>query len=429
MSAASKSGAPPGGGGRGAASAAASSGLKEQLPCLPVAIIPFLVLAVALPFVYVLIGDLQPPRDIVSIREPSTCSQTAINQGLAGVFAPLTDAPHPLSASDAAPAAPAAPPPAGPGPTAGPGTGEAQWLDSVRLEMEGWLNISVVAMSPGKLDARCGGQARFAYFSGQFRTFARNVCNRDSFLSGSGEGCWVQVLYTYEEIDSPRFRDAYSAKDVVEAAAGYRSAVPGAFAFLVARRLARPRPDILPGVVRFASLVAERHGLRRSAADVIVVSRPDILFSRALDHPQLQAYALRPGSPPFILFPSHHGEKLIGNDPSEMLLLASRALLEDLCVASCATWHQIRGGCRSESGCYGRGCGYYGSKWIVAGGERGYDACFMRPLMRLVLARPENNPGAWLEVGGGKGPRPGPNTAMLPGPPMRLLEGLRCARD
>ncbi|CAE8704348.1 unnamed protein product [Polarella glacialis] len=279
----------------------------------------------------------------------------------------------------------------------------------------------------------CGGQARFAYFSGQFRTFARNVRNRDSFLSGSGEGCWVQVLYTYDEIDSPRFLYGYSTKDVVEAAAGYRSAVPGAFAFLVARRLARPRPDILPGVVRFASLVAERHGLRRSAANVIVVSRPDILFSHAFDHPQLQAYALRPGSPPFILFPSHQGENLIVNDPSEMLLLASRALLEDPCVASCASWRQIRGGCRSESGCHGgspfRGCGYYGSKWIVAGGERGYDACFMRPLMRLVLARPENDPGAWLEVGGGKGPRPGPNKAMLPGPPMRLLEGLRCARD
>ncbi|CAE8657313.1 unnamed protein product [Polarella glacialis] len=329
MSTASRSGAPPDGGGRGAASAAASSGLREQLLCLPVAI-PFLILAIALPFVYVLIGNLQLPGGIASIREPSARSQIAINQSLAGVFAPLADALRPPSASDGAPAAlaapaapptapapapqvpkvrpklpprprpldasPSVPPAAGPGPTAGPGTGEAQWLDSVRLEMEGWLNISVVAMSPGKLDARCGGQARFAYFSGQFRTFARNVRNRDSFLSGSGEGCWVQVLYTYDEIDSPRF--LYGTKDVVEAAAGYRSAVPGAFAFLVARRLARPRPDILPGVVRFASLVAERRGLRRSAADVIVVSGPDILFSHAFNHPQLQAYALRPGSRP-----------------------------------------------------------------------------------------------------------------------------------
>eukprot|EP00442_Polarella_glacialis_P031807 CAMPEP_0115130976 /NCGR_PEP_ID=MMETSP0227-20121206/52810_1 /TAXON_ID=89957 /ORGANISM="Polarella glacialis, Strain CCMP 1383" /LENGTH=69 /DNA_ID=CAMNT_0002536345 /DNA_START=48 /DNA_END=254 /DNA_ORIENTATION=+ len=69
MSTASRSGAPPDGGGRGAASGAASSGLREKLLCLPVAI-PFLVLPIALPFVYVLIGNLQLPGGIASIREP-----------------------------------------------------------------------------------------------------------------------------------------------------------------------------------------------------------------------------------------------------------------------------------------------------------------------------------------------------------------------
>ena len=91
------------------------------------------------------------------------------------------------------------------------------------------------------------------------------------------------------------------------------------------------------------------------------------------------------------------------------------------------TWKEIRGQCRGESGCYGKGCGYYGSKWIVAGGEHGYDACFMPPKMRLVLARPENAPGSWLEVGGAEVKKPGQASAV--GPKVKLLDGLRCARD
>ncbi|CAE7891487.1 unnamed protein product [Symbiodinium microadriaticum] len=208
--------------------------------------------------------------------------------------------------------------------------------------------------SPGAYD-RCHERERLAWFYlwGQIRTFGMHTQNFRSFLEGSGAKCWFVVIYTREEFTSRgkdgkwNKRDRPTASRFVAEGRTVTSYIENAAKELrlgsVSVNLAWAQSslahepfcrttrcdwDYTAGVTRFGHEVAKFHGIPQSENDIILVSRPDIVFSHAVNVTRIfEVMAWQK----HILLP-HEGSKVEGNDPSEMLIIGPRLVWEGPCM-------------------------------------------------------------------------------------------------
>jgi hypothetical protein len=263
---------------------------------------------------------------------------------------------------------------------------------SVIDAIEPWLNVTVVDSSPGNLtsiparDRNCNG-ANWMLFSGHLRSFPRNYLNRQSFMENSASGCWMQVVYTVDIFETPQKLGMWKIKDVTSLS---RLTLPQSedVAFVVVQRhILRGKPDVFPGVLGFSKIVAAYHGIPLSPKDVLIVTRPDVIFTHAIDYPSLKTYAQN--AKPFVFWTRYFVHNFDTKDPAEFLLIGTRELWENLCIRSCPTWWHIRTRCRGEQGCIGdNGCGFYGPKFIIAAEVRGFDSFFfLLPGFGMMLNR------------------------------------------
>lgn len=188
--------------------------------------------------------------------------------------------------------------------------------------------------------------------------------------------CWFVVLYTLETIErtdpSGPWWCGYSSAPAActrhAAAAANRSAAAeiddavaplranpesGGVAYVVATRSHEPKDTNTAVLQNFAAVAmlgravlrTHGHGLSSSSSpahtaanpsDVILISRPDIVYNAAIDAPKLASLVRRmPSTSPLLLVLRHgwtEGRAGVNNrDPSDTVWIASRAALDALC--------------------------------------------------------------------------------------------------
>ena len=236
--------------------------------------------------------------------------------------------------------------------------------------------LRVLKWDPGSLPscARNGSSVLYVHLSGLFRSMANHTENLVEFLDASAS-CWFVVLYTthiaertnpwwcFAKVDTEggkRKRQCLSAaaaavnrtvlSQIPAAVAPLARAERGGVAFAVASRSSEAAMETDTLVLQnFAAASAlarctlAHHGVLPRASDVILHSRPDVLYSRAVDFERLATLGHRAAASarPLLLLLRHGTSRSFGgiggNDPSEVAWLSTRAALDMLCTegASC----------------------------------------------------------------------------------------------
>ena len=242
------------------------------------------------------------------------------------------------------------------------------------------------------------------YLRGHIRTFIEHTNNLQSFLQNSSR-CWFVVIFTPDELDKHDFGiDANvvhpwspSSTNILNEFKKRNESVPS-FIEKATRQLGDTniafatvsqidtRPDshhytnvAFVCLVALGIEVAKFHSIPRHANDIVGVSRPDLLYTHAINVDSLVSVA---NTIPFVLMPHHRDNTIGGNDPSEMFVVAVRRFWETICPMSNKTkpnrWH----------GCIGiSGCGYYAPVFVYAAARFGFMPFFYFTRIQFQLHR------------------------------------------
>ena len=200
------------------------------------------------------------------------------------------------------------------------------------------------------------------HLSGLFRSLPDRKDNLFNFLDRSS-ACWFAVVFTLDRIESPnrpwwcdgRTSEATralcsqssgqnaarsAAKEIHATLASLHAATTtGGRAYVVATRSHEPLMTDTAILQNFGATMAvhravlEHHGIDHLTrpSDVILQTRPDVIFPSAIDAAALHAL-FRTAPTPLLLVMRHQGgEKVGGLDPTEIAWFASRSALEQLC--------------------------------------------------------------------------------------------------
>lgn len=226
--------------------------------------------------------------------------------------------------------------------------------------------LHVVVADPGTLPA-CAQEkpVLYVHLAGLLRSFSNVTAHLQDFLE-SGATCWFVFLFTlsHAEQRAPwwcsvdhRGSRAERSRCLEHAAAGANTSVVhtvprlleglrrarngGAAYAVVARHHEPPLVDTavlqnFAAVSTLARCTLSHHQLATRPTDLILHSRPDVIYSSALDFPRMEAFSRR--AQPLLLL-LRHGSKpgaegINWNDPSDITWLASRSALDRLCPDS-----------------------------------------------------------------------------------------------
>lgn len=205
-------------------------------------------------------------------------------------------------------------------------------------------HATVIEADPGRYD-RCheNGKGIFwVYLSGQIRSFGMHPTNFRTFLDQS-HTCRFLVIYTRSDITGrydptrPWSASTDAALDRLKRSGVTPQTIikdtlpklhPGAsnLAFAV-MNYSKRAGDSLRGVTLLGRETARVHGIPQAPLDIVAWTRPDIMFTHAINVPGIAAVMTKV---PHVLLP-HHDRQVGNNDPSEMLVIAPRLLFEGLC--------------------------------------------------------------------------------------------------
>lgn len=343
--------------------------------------------------------------------------------------------------------------------------------------------------------------------TGMFRTFGEHASNTRRFLDGSAP-CWMVVMYTSDELESmtsnsqlraAEHHGSSSARDaqarlVADAAADGRSVaerlaeatrrhlMPSSgggegdapVASVIAHRShsfprgVPPQRQVIQNwaaVLLFGRAVAAHHRLPRHPSDVVLLSRPDVLFNRPIAFAQLQRAASRAPQARLVLLmrgrapPANssraggdaagggggddRGDREDGdgvrdnvprhNDPTDVALFASHAAIDQICPvgAECVGGRrlsEVYGGRSTAVGsAAGRGidaCGHLWAALLVHTAQRlGVASFFMNVGFGVQLHRLQGD-RSWKANGGHALSRP---DAPLQSKSVDVTTGARCA--
>ena len=224
------------------------------------------------------------------------------------------------------------------------------------------------------------GPLVWVYFWGHLRTFGMHTQNLASFLDGAQMPCMFLVIYTRDEFDHPaRHLDKYiermhsEGRSVVSEMqkTARKLGANRSLAFAVThggqiypqRKLTNPIWDYFRGLAKLGTEVANLHGIPQDDRDLIVMTRPDIVFSHAVNLHRVRTIMAKQK---VVLLP-HHDHRVGGNDPSEMLTIGPRQFFEESCLAAPSD---------------GAPCGFEGFHWLIPNPTRlswrcGYFASWM----------------------------------------------------
>ena len=230
------------------------------------------------------------------------------------------------------------------------------------------------------------GPLVWVYFWGHLRTFGMHAQNLQSFLDGAEEKpCMFLVIYTRDEFDHPgRHLDKYiermhsEGRSVVSEmqSTARKLGANRSLAFAVTHggqtlqtypeipeRDRKPIWDYFRGLAKLGTEVANLHGIPQDDRDLIVMTRPDIVFSHAVNLHRIRTIMAKQK---IVLLP-HHDARVGGNDPSEMLTIGPRQFFEESCLAAPSD---------------GAPCGGEGFHWLIPNPTRpswkcGYYASWM----------------------------------------------------
>ena len=346
--------------------------------------------------------------------------------------------------------------------------------------------LRVLAADPGVLPECARGEDSpvfFVHLSGHYRSFGATN-NLRGFLEGSSN-CWFVILYTldfaefnhggspwwcryYKAANGDRARCAAGASraandsvtgERVEAARArllrqgswrqlqgdqltrHQRAAPvqGGLAYAVVSRQREPDTHTavlqnFAAVATLARAVLRHHGAGARPSDVILHSRPDILYSAPIAYQRLAHWsrASVSGGTPLLLLLRHGGNDGFGgvnwNDPSDVAWFASRQAYDRLCPAGAPCLHARTLADLRQRG----GCGHpYVRLFVHATAPLGLGTFFIATGWRVALLRPHGDASRGYNGG---------NTSMLPPVPsdgihsmlspvarVDLTAGVRCA--
>eukprot|EP00747_Dinoflagellata_sp_TGD_P024965 gnl/TRDRNA2_/TRDRNA2_130917_c0_seq4.p1 gnl/TRDRNA2_/TRDRNA2_130917_c0~~gnl/TRDRNA2_/TRDRNA2_130917_c0_seq4.p1 ORF type:complete len:340 (+),score=21.29 gnl/TRDRNA2_/TRDRNA2_130917_c0_seq4:145-1164(+) len=152
---------------------------------------------------------------------------------------------------------------------------------------------------------------------GHFRTMDTHIGNTLSFLNQSSR-CWFVLMTLRSRLDSGRYSDDASTQTVIIKAHTVQDHLKSNAAFVVAHR-----KFALYGVIDtfhsgnvFRKQVMRSHGIESSRDDLVFLSRPDIVFSHAIQTEPLHALAKKGRR--FSLLMQHDNDVVGGCDPTEV---------------------------------------------------------------------------------------------------------------
>lgn len=325
----------------------------------------------------------------------------------------------------------------------------------------------------------------WVYLTGHLRSFSQRIANLRNFLIGSSP-CWFVVLHTLSDIEVKThapWRSEHPALSVMtnisvpftikdasrKLSPCSQGIVPptnpsancGGFAWAVAQRAVDLKvhsaiPQNMAAVASLARVVARHHEVPLQASDVVLLSRPDVVFAAPLHLAQLERLTHATARTGGLLLLLRHGlqrgpEAKLGtvqdpsslasigwHDPVESTLLCSRAALERLCPArrSCAGVVSMRNDkeeiiaeqlavMKEPNATI---CGHeYFRLLIHEANARGVRVFFAPPTWRVQLLRPQSSKEAAIITAGVNGGTRLLAVADTMGARVELTNALRCA--
>jgi len=232
--------------------------------------------------------------------------------------------------------------------------------------------LSLVAADAGRVP-RCAQSSDstvlFVHLAGHMRSFANNTAEILDFLDATAS-CWFVIMFTLEHQETRRpwwcgtqldtansgghqhcyaatakAASASVADNLAAMAEPLRSAPNGGFAYAVGARAFEPLVADTAILQNFAAVTAAdrcvltHHGIAPQRSDIILQSRPDVLYGDAIDFSRLATLGARAevaASLPLLLLLRHGATAGLvgigGKDPSEVTWLATRSALDLLCA-------------------------------------------------------------------------------------------------
>ncbi|CAJ1447365.1 unnamed protein product [Effrenium voratum] len=194
------------------------------------------------------------------------------------------------------------------------------------------------------------------YLWGHLRSWHLHLANLRSFLAQSNP-CWHVVIYTREELThqsrakDAKVMDQWQHQGLTVLKLLQESSLEN-LAWAVTER-SKGKEDYHAAVVQLGLQVARLQGIPQTPDDIIAFSRPDVLFSHAIDvHRIRQVMSWRK----HVLLPHHEATSIGGNDPSELFVVGPRQFFEEPCLTP-----ELPCGRRGWRGWY---CGYYGAHFV-----------------------------------------------------------------
>ena len=215
---------------------------------------------------------------------------------------------------------------------------------------------NIISSSEGNYN-HCGDTNNITWLllSGHIRSMHSHIPNVLSFL-GTSSDCWFVVVFTRNELtgDSIGFQRKHMCDESNNCTAMKREynvtkhlnemqqhSFRSNFAYCVAERNEEPgggewtgnlfSPE-WPGVTMAMRLVAKSHDIRHSSADIVILTRPDIILSHAIQTKNLHELASKENAT--FLVPHYASKFGTGNDPSEVWVLMTCTW--DLLVGMCS---------------------------------------------------------------------------------------------
>ena len=204
----------------------------------------------------------------------------------------------------------------------------APLLDGLRT----WYEIA--SASAGKYDGCAARQAVFwVVLGGHLRTLSVHHQDTKRFVHGSAACSFVAVLarervaqYSLGHgapLDNSSAGREYLELNATEICAAVQSRYGDNLAYLVGRPVRRlwAHLDTWYGGLLFLRALERHHGIAARRNDVVLFSRPDVIFTSALDAAKLHDLATRMS---FIMYLPHSasGAGMHSNDPSEILMIS-----------------------------------------------------------------------------------------------------------
>jgi hypothetical protein len=316
---------------------------------------------------------------------------------------------------------------------------------------------------PGRLPpcAQRGEPVFWVHQAGLFRSFAAHVEHLRSFLDASSS-CWFVVLFTLDIQDSAVTAWNRGAKtlrfagdpgqEVRDAIAALQNATNGGAAYaMVSRSHEKPRDHrgeaahtsgTNPKLEAFAHVLREQnvgasallgrevvawHDLATDPGDVILQTRPDVIFKASIDAAKLRTLfrgattaRVGGGSPPLLLM-TEDADGIKGNAPSGDSYILARAALSRL-------WPDGRPAGRSGEAVNDVTCGHSEARLLVHAAQRaGISSFFIRPdAWGIRIHRPNERGCHWMGRRSDCFGRPGASVPLsADDPPVDMTFGLR----